>query len=105
MAKKILWTPDRFRFLNIFKHTMTLVDIEDIEQVVKNSYSFTEEDVITFESKHFNTKIYLDNKDTFDKAIEIGPDVAVLNMASFKNPGGRCKNWLSCSRRMLVQAQ
>ena len=49
MAKKILWTPDRFRFLNIFKHTMTLVDIEDIEQVVKNSYSFTEEDVITFE--------------------------------------------------------
>ena len=101
MAKKILWTPDRFRFLNIFKHTM----IEDIEQVVKNSYSFTEEDVITFESKHFNTKIYLDNKDTFDKAIEIGPDVAVLNMASFKNPGGRCKNWLSCSRRMFVQAQ
>ena len=34
------------------------------------------------------TKIYVENKDTFHKARELGPACAVLNMASFSCPGG-----------------
>lgn len=33
-------------------------------------------------------KIYVENKDSFLKVLEMGPSAAVLNMASFKVPGG-----------------
>lgn len=36
----------------------------------------------------FDTKIYVENIDTFLKAIELGPSAAVLNMASARTPGG-----------------
>ena len=81
-------TPEKMRFIYIFKNTLSMIDKEDVDNVVKNSASFTSEDEITFVPKQFNTKIYLDNKDTFDKAMEMGDDVAILNMASFKNAGG-----------------
>lgn len=35
-----------------------------------------------------STKIYVENTDTYLKAIEMGPKAAVLNMASHRNPGG-----------------
>lgn len=85
---KDFFTPERLKLIGIFNNTMRLVDAEDIEKIVKNSEAFTEDDDISFVQKHFDTKIFLDNKDTFDKAQEMGSDVSVLNMASFKNAGG-----------------
>lgn len=38
------------------------------------------------------TKIYVENKDTLEKAIEMGEKCAVLNMASYRNPGGGVAN-------------
>lgn len=35
-----------------------------------------------------STKIYVENNDTYLKAIEMGPKAVVLNMASHRNPGG-----------------
>ena len=35
-----------------------------------------------------STRIYVQNIDTYLKAIEMGPKAAVLNMASHRNPGG-----------------
>lgn len=88
MAYKFEMTPDRMKFIYIFNNTMDMIDKTELKSVVDNSTSFTAEDNIEFERKNFDTKIYLDNKDTFDKAFEMGGDVAVLNMASLKNAGG-----------------
>jgi uncharacterized protein (TIGR02452 family) len=38
--------------------------------------------------KEFETKIVVEEKDTFQKAKEMGSKCAVLNMASYQNPGG-----------------
>lgn len=38
--------------------------------------------------KYNSTRIYVENIDTFSKAISLGPGCAVLNMASPSNPGG-----------------
>lgn len=65
-------TPEKIKFIYIFKNTMKLIDENEVKDLINNSVGFTDEDQITFESKQFNTKIYLDNKDTFDKAIEMG---------------------------------
>lgn len=86
--KEVFITPEKAKFIYIFNNTLSMIDKEDVEQVVNNSASFTDDDEITFVPKQFNTKIYLDNKDTFDKAMEMGSDVSILNMASFKNAGG-----------------
>lgn len=43
---------------------------------------------VTSENYFENTKIYVQNIDSFLKAIEMGPKSLVLNMASARNPGG-----------------
>ena len=88
MAYKFEMTPDRMKFIYIFNDTMAKINQNEVTEIVNNSTGFTDEDNIDFERKNFDTKIYLDNKDTFDKAIEMGGEVAVLNMASLKNAGG-----------------
>lgn len=76
------------RLADIFKDTADNFSKYDFKKLANESDSFTEDDEISFESKQFNTEIAVENKDTFDKAKEMGEDCAVLNMASFKNPGG-----------------
>ena len=56
------------------------------------SWMYTDSDlsksVVPEVRTEFNTKIYVQNIDSFLKAIEFGPKAAVLNMASSRNPGG-----------------
>ena len=40
----------------------------------------------------YSTRIYVEVKDTYQKAREMGPDAAVLNMASYICPGGGVRN-------------
>lgn len=59
-----------------------------VKDSVERSDSFTDDDKITFQDKKFDTKLEFVNEDTFNAAKKLGEDCAVLNMASFKNPGG-----------------
>jgi uncharacterized protein (TIGR02452 family) len=58
----------------------------------------------------FEEKVYVENIDTFQKAMSLGPKAAVLNMASFQRPGGGVKNGSRaqeedlCRRSNLLQA-
>ena len=51
---------------------------------------YQEDDIVnvSYSPRFDNTKIYVQNIDSFLKAIELGKGVAVLNMASQRNPGG-----------------
>ena len=58
----------------------------------------------------YETKVYVQNIDTFQKAREMGPKCAVLNMASFQRPGGgvdtgsRAQEEELCRRSNLLQS-
>ena len=58
----------------------------------------------------YETKVYVQNIDTFQKAREMGPKYAVLNMASFQRPGGgvdtgsRAQEEELCRRSNLLQS-
>lgn len=58
------------------------------KELRNKSYVFDKVDSqgIDFEKK--NTKIYVENIDTFKKAMDLGPNCLVLNMASRVSPGG-----------------
>ena len=95
-------TPEKIKFIYIFKNTMKLINENEVKDLINNSVGFTDEDQITFESKQFNTKIYLDNKDTFDKAIEMGRRSIYLEYGIVKECWWWSKDRLPCSRRMFV---
>ena len=58
----------------------------------------------------FEEKVYVENIDTFQKAMSLGTKAAVLNMASFQRPGGGVKNGSRaqeedlCRRSNLLQS-
>lgn len=59
----------------------------------RDSYFYNDEElkgpvVKEISGPEFETKIYVENIDSYLKAIEMGPKAAVLNMASSRNPGG-----------------
>lgn len=56
------------------------------------SYIFDQVKPLGINSNKIDTKIYVQNIDSFTKAIELGPDCLVLNMASRRNPGGGVSN-------------
>lgn len=84
----------------IFKDTLDTINVGGYENM-KGEWIDLEQNNLAYNSKFFptlpalrtqfptyDTKIYVDNKDTFQKAQEMGSDVAVLNMASYSHPGG-----------------
>ena len=58
----------------------------------RDSWMYTDNElkgsIIREDRCEFKTKVYVENKDTFLKAIEMGPKAVILNMASSRNPGG-----------------
>lgn len=65
---------------------------EEIEFLTPDLYTYYYDRVPKAEKSYtgplYDTKIYVESKDTFIKAIELGPDAVVLNMASPSHPGG-----------------
>lgn len=56
--------------------------------MIRGTKVYSELEKITNLPYFENPKIYVQNIDTFEKAIEMGPDAACLNMASARNRGG-----------------
>ena len=71
-----------------------------------STLSTLKEDFPTFKEE----RVYVENIDTFQKAATLGPNAAVLNMASFQRPGGGVKNGSRaqeeelCRRSNLLQS-
>lgn len=73
-------------YLNPKKETIKFND----RKLRRGSVMYTNDKLISkvkVEEK-FDTKIYVENIDTFLKAIELGPSSVILNMASARTPGG-----------------
>jgi len=70
------------------------IEFQKVGSLKKNSIIYTGLDQIPEDKRpNFpNTKIYAENIDTFEKAIEFGSKAACLNMASNWNPGGGVHN-------------
>ena len=66
--------------LNRLKRGSKLYRDEDLSNPVKSTHNF------------LTRKIYTQNIDTFQKAIEMGPSCAILNMASSRTAGGGVLN-------------
>lgn len=113
----------REQLIKIFENT-----IEDIREggyeVSSGFIDFPEEMKMLRETKMYKSvnkiqgksgvypspKVYVQNIDTFEKARELGPGCAVLNMASSKRPGGgvetgsRAQEEDLCRRSNLIQS-
>lgn len=71
------------------------IELEDQEKMIDGSkmyYSLSAIKNKKFFKEFTETKIYVQNIDTFQKAREMGSNCAVLNMASERHPGGGVKN-------------
>lgn len=68
------------------------IDFVDQDRMRNDTLMYSSLAKITSTPFFKNTKTYAQNIDTFMKAIELGPDCAVLNMASHKHPGGGVAN-------------
>lgn len=114
---------NREQLIDIFKST-----IEDIQcggyETDERAVDFPGEHKMLRETKMYrtigkvqgkssiykDTKIYVQNIDTFEKAREFGSDCVVLNMASSKRPGGgvetgsRAQEEELCRRSNLIQS-
>lgn len=64
------------------------IEFEEIRKIRNKTKFYETTPRIENPKKFKNTKIYVQNIDSYLKAIQLGPDCAVLNMASRNNPGG-----------------
>lgn len=83
----------------------------ELTNPLKGSKFYQTTPAIKGEIKKFaETKIYVENMDTFQKAKKMGPACVVLNMASFIRPGGGVENGSRaqeedlCRRSNLLQS-
>lgn len=71
------------------------IDFEDLDILRKGTRMYKDLRPIPKDRRPYfksPAKIYVENTDTFLKAIDLGEDCAVLNMASHKHPGGGVAN-------------
>ena len=68
------------------------IEFPKINKLKKFSKMYEEVEKIEIPPKFSKTKIYCQNIDSFEKAIEMGEDCAVLNMASARSAGGGVTN-------------
>lgn len=70
------------------------IDFTDLDILKNGTKMYNNLSFIPKENRPYfkTTKIYVENIDSFLKAIEFGEDCAVLNMASHKHPGGGVAN-------------
>jgi uncharacterized protein (TIGR02452 family) len=64
------------------------VDLEQEDLKQGSKFYVTTPALQTSRLPTYDTRVYVVNRDTFQEARSMGPDCAVLNMASFSSPGG-----------------
>ena len=95
----------RLELINVYKDTIncindgyynfdenTEVDIPELDYLYSNSKLYISTEFKKRKKLDKDTKIYVRNVDSFVMAKEMGPECAVLNMASSKHPGGGVHN-------------
>lgn len=87
------------------------IDFPEEHKMLRETKMYKSIDKIRGKSGTYsNPKVYVQNIDTFEKAKELGPGCAVLNMASSKRPGGgvetgsRAQEEDLCRRSNLIQS-
>ena len=84
--------------IEVFNKTLEVINVGgyenmkgdwiDIKQDINSKFHVTVPALQTDNLPTYKTKITVENKDTFQAAQQVGPDCAVLNMASYNNPDG-----------------
>lgn len=81
---------ERKYLIDVYNDTVKYIPTLGITNniLIDNTKYYNGRNTIEFIPKQFNTQITFSLQDTFEAAKELGPDCAVLNMASIFTPGG-----------------